>query len=174
MEQKSRKKGKDIKVESENRFLILFLVRFLIWILAVSAIWLLFARQYIDFKVEIVKGLSRLFYAGRAPYIHNIPLFQGLATPLIPFFALLFATLRKENFKTLFNRKRVFRIIISIVLLFIIEILGHFLETVAIKTTGPIPYFLVTILFSVGIVLFPFILWLFVMDGWPSGLRRGT
>ena len=63
---------------------------------------------------------------------------------------------------------------LSLVLLFIIEIFGHLLEIVAVKTNISIPYFLATILFSIGTVLFPFLLWLFVMDGWPSGLRRGT
>lgn len=177
LEQKTPKKdkSKDLnKSEPRNNYLISFFFKFLIWILIINVIWLLFAKQYINFKVEIVKSLAKLFYGGRAPYIHEIPIFQGLATPLIPFIALVLATLSKENFKTFFNKKKIIKIIISLVLLFIIEIFGHLLEIVAVKTNISIPYFLATILFSIGTVLFPFLLWLFVMDGWPSGLRRGT
>lgn len=170
-----KSKSKDIKkTGSQDNYLISFFLKFLFWILIINAIWLIFAKQYISFKVEIVKLLASLFYGSRAPYIHEIPIFQGLATPIIPFIALVLATLSKENFKTIFNKKRVIRIIVSLVFLFIIEILGHFLEIVAVKTNIYIPYFLATILFSVGIVLFPFLSWLFVMDGWPSGLRHGT
>ncbi len=175
MEQKPPKKSKNIKnTEVKNNYLIFFFFKFLIWILIINIIWLLFSKQYINLKVEIIKALANLFYGGRAPYIREIPIFQGLATPLIPFISLILSTLSKDNFKTFFNKKKIIRIIISVVVLFIIEIFGHFMEIVAIKANVFIPYFLATILFSVGIVLFPFFLWLFVMDGWPSGLRRGT
>lgn len=174
MEQKRKIRRPAKKVNTTNKFLLIFFLKFLFSIVVVSAIWLFFAKQYVNFKVEIVKLTAKLFYSGRAPYIHEVPFYQGLATPLIPFIALILATLTKENFKIFFNQKRILKITASTIILFLIEIFGHFLEIVSIKGTGAISYFLVTILFSVGVVLFPFLSYLFVMDGWPSGLRRGT
>lgn len=173
VEQKRKKTNKS-KINPKDNFLLIFFLKFLLCIIIVSAIWLLFARQYVDFKVEIVRSLAKLFYGGRAPYIHEVPFYQGLATPLITFISLILATLNKENFKVFFSKKRVLKIIVSIVILFLIEILGHFLEIVSIKGAETISYFFVTIIFSLGIVLFPFLFYLFVMDGWPSGLWRGT
>jgi len=155
-----------IKIDKERK-LITFIIRFFIFLLITTTIWLLFSKFYINIKVTIIRYALKLIYKSNAPFIHDMPFYQGLSTPIITFISLILATINKNNLKLFFlNKSKLIFISLSIISLFILELSGHFMEIIITKskTYQMMPYFLITLIFSIGIVVIPIFLWLKIFD----------
>lgn len=154
------------KIDKERK-LITFIIRFFIFLLITTTYWLIFSKLYIDFKVNIIRYALKLIYKSNAPFIHEIPFYQGLSTPIITFISLILATINKNNLKLiLLNKNKLIFISLSILSLFLLELLGHLIEIIITKTNTyqMLPYFLITMIFSIGIVVIPIFLWFKIFD----------
>jgi hypothetical protein len=152
---------------NKGKYLLNFMIRFFVYLIIITSIWLLFSKFYINLKVDIIRLITKAIYKANAPYINDIPFYQGLSTPIISFLALILATINKTNFRDVILNKRKFLIIIlSIVFLFLLEIIGHILEIILTKSgiNLILPYILITLIFSLGIVVIPIFLWLYIFD----------
>jgi len=152
---------------NKERKLITFIIRFFIFLLITTSLWLLFSKFYINFKVIIIRYGLKFIYKSNAPFIQEMPFYQGLSTPIITFISLILSTINKNNLKLFFlNKSKLMYISLSIISLFFLELLGHFFEIIITKTNTyqMLPYFIITLIFSIGIVVIPIFLWLKIFD----------